>query len=45
MADLSVKYLGLNLRNTIVAASSGLKKYVEDIKALEKHGVGAIVLK
>ena len=45
MADLSVKYLGLNLRNPIVAASSGLTNSIEDIKALEKHGVGAIVLK
>jgi len=45
MADLSTKYLGLDLRNPIVAASSGLTDSVNDIVELDKNGVGAIVLK
>ena len=45
MADLSTKYLGLNLRNPIVAGSSGLTNSVKDIIKLEKNGAGAVVLK
>lgn len=45
MADLSTKYLGLNLRNPIVAGSSGLTNSVKDIIELEKSGIGAVVLK
>lgn len=45
MADLSTNYLGLELSNPIVAASSGLTDSVEKIKTLEKNGVGAVVLK
>lgn len=45
MADLSTKYLGLNLRNPIVAGSSGLTNSVKDIIEMEKNGAGAVVLK
>ena len=45
MADLSTKYLGLNLRNPIVAGSSGLTHSVKDIVEMEKNGAGAVVLK
>ena len=45
MADLSSKYLGLDLRNPILAASSGLTGKYDHIVELENHGVGAIVLK
>lgn len=45
MADLSTSYMGLKLRNPIIAASSGLTNSIEDIKEFEKNGVGAIVLK
>ena len=45
MADLSTKYLGLELRNPIVVASSGLTSSVKDIVQLEKNGAGAVVLK
>ena len=45
MADLSTKYLGLNLRNPIVAGSSGLTNSVKDIIEMEKNGIGAVVLK
>jgi dihydroorotate dehydrogenase (fumarate) len=43
--DLSVKYLGLNLKNPIIIGSSGLTDSVEKIKNLEKFGAAAVVLK
>ena len=45
MADLTTNYMGLQLRNPIIAASSGLTNSVEDIKEFEENGAGAIVLK
>jgi dihydroorotate dehydrogenase (fumarate) len=45
MPNLSTTYLGLKLKNPIVAASSGLTDSVENIKSLEKAGVSAVVLK
>ncbi|MBN1642667.1 MAG: dihydroorotate dehydrogenase-like protein [Anaerolineae bacterium] len=45
MADLTTSYLGLKLRNPIVAGSSGLSASVEGVKALEQNGAGAVVLK
>ncbi len=45
MADLRVKYLGLDLKNPIVAGSSGLTNSLADIAALEQAGIGAVVLK
>ncbi|HAE21027.1 MAG TPA: diguanylate cyclase [Spirochaetaceae bacterium] len=45
MADLSVHYLGLKLKNPIVAASSGLCSTAEGVKRAFDAGVGAVVLK
>ena len=45
MINLSTEYAGLNLRNPLIAASSGLTNSLHKIKQLEKAGVGAIVLK
>ena len=45
MPDLSTTYMGLKLKNPIIAASSGLTKSVEKIVDCEKAGVGAVVLK
>lgn len=45
MADLHTKYLGLKLKNPIVAASSGLTNSLEDIKEFENNGAAAVVLK
>ncbi len=45
MANLSTKYLGLNLRNPLIVGSCGLTSTVADIVALEKAGAGAVVLK
>ncbi len=45
MLDLSTRYMGLELRNPIVAGSSGLSSTVEGVKELEESGAGAVVLK
>lgn len=45
MANLETTYLGLKLRNPLVAASSGLTSSVEKIIELEDAGIGAVVLK
>jgi dihydroorotate dehydrogenase (fumarate) len=45
MADLSTTYLGLSLRNPIIAGSSGLTGTVAKVKELEDNGAGAVVLK
>ena len=45
MIDLSTKYLGLTLKNPIIAASSGLTSNINNIKKLESNGAAAIVLK
>ncbi len=45
MSNLKTTYLGLQLKNPLVAASSGLTSSVEKIIELEKAGVGAVVIK
>ena len=45
MIDLSTNYLGLKLKNPIVAASSGLTGSLDGLLNMEKHGAGAVVLK
>jgi len=45
MADLSTNYMGLKLKNPIIAGSSNLSLDINNIKALEKAGIGAIVYK
>lgn len=45
MINLETQYLGLKLRNPIIAGSSGLTNSVENIIEMEKNGVGAVVLK
>lgn len=45
MANLETTYLGLKLKNPLVAASSGLTSSVEKIKELAEAGISAIVLK
>ncbi len=45
MKDLTTKYLGLNLRNPIVAGSCGLTGSAPKIVELAETGVGAVVLK
>ncbi len=45
MAELSVKYLGLHLKNPIIAGSSGLTRSVEGLQRMEQSGVAAVVMK
>lgn len=45
MANLKTTYMGLELANPIIVASSGLTNTVDKIKGLEAAGTGAVVLK
>lgn len=45
MANLETTYLGLKLRNPLVAASSGITNSADKIKKLQDAGIGAVVLK
>lgn len=45
MANLSTRYMGLDLKNPIIVGSSGLTNSVENIKAFEDNGAAAVVLK
>ena len=45
MKDLSTDYMGLKLKNPIIAASSGLTGTLEGIMSMEKFGAGAVVVK
>lgn len=45
MPNLSTNYLGLELKNPIIIASSSLTDSVEKIKELEANGAAAVVLK
>jgi dihydroorotate dehydrogenase (fumarate) len=45
MIDLSTTYMGLKLKNPIVASSSGLTNSLKDIISLEANGASAVVLK
>ena len=44
MTDLSTTYLGLNLKNPIVASASPLSKKIEVARKLEDAGISAIVM-
>ena len=45
MVDLSTEYLGLRLKNPVIAGSSGLTNSVKGVKQIEENGAGAVVLK
>ena len=44
MADLRSSYLGLELRNPVIASAGPLSQSVEDIKALADAGLGAVTM-
>ena len=44
MTDLSTTYLGLNLKNPLVASASPLSKKLERARKLEEAGIAAIVM-
>ena len=45
MTDLTTHYLGLKLRNPLIAGSSGLSNSIKGVKEFEDNGAGAVVLK
>ena len=45
MINLTTKYMGFQLKNPLIVASSGLTKSPEKIKDFENKGAGAVVLK
>ncbi len=45
MNDMTTEYLGLKLKNPIIAASCGLTGTLDGIKSMEKNGAGAVVIK
>ncbi len=45
MADLKTNFLGLELKNPIIAGSSNLTGTIENIIKLENAGAGAVILK
>ncbi|MCF7929341.1 MAG: dihydroorotate dehydrogenase-like protein [Spirochaetales bacterium] len=44
MADLKTRYMGLELKNPVVAGASSLTSQMGSIKKLEDSGVGALVI-
>lgn len=44
MADLKTKYLGLDVESPLIASASALSKKLDNIKAMEDAGLGAVVL-
>lgn len=45
MADLKVKFAGLELKSPVIAGSCGLTSDISKLQEMEKYGVGAVVLK
>jgi dihydroorotate dehydrogenase (fumarate) len=44
MTDLTTRYLGLNLKNPLIASASPLSERVETVKQMEQAGIGAVVM-
>lgn len=45
MVDLNVKYMGLNLKNPVIAGSSSMTGDLKVLKQIDEAGAGAVVLK
>jgi len=45
MADLSTKYMGMQLKNPIIAGASNLSKNLDNLKRMEDAGAAAVVYK
>lgn len=45
MVDLSTEYLGLKLKNPLIAGSSGLSATAKGVREYEENGAAAVVLK
>jgi dihydroorotate dehydrogenase (fumarate) len=44
MVDLSTSYLGLQLKNPLVASASPLSKKLDSVRRMEDAGIGAVVM-
>ena len=44
MADISTKYMGLDLRSPVMVGASPLSRQIDNIKAAEDAGAGALVI-
>ena len=44
MTDLKTNYLGLDLKNPLVASASGLSKKTSNVKMMEEAGISAVVM-
>ena len=44
MVDLSTSYLGLDLKNPLVASASPVSQKVETVRKLEEAGISAVVM-
>jgi dihydroorotate dehydrogenase (fumarate) len=44
MTDLTTTYLGLNLKNPLVASASPISKKIDDARKLEDAGISAVVM-
>ena len=42
--DLTTKYMGLSLKSPLIASASPLNRDLGNLRALEDHGAGAVVL-
>src|SRR6056297_1385900 len=45
MPELKTSYMGIDLKNPIIAGASSLTSHLDSIKKLEDAGVGALVIK
>ncbi len=45
MADLRVNYMGIPLKNPVIAGSSSLTNNIDNLKQIEKAGFGAVILR
>ncbi len=45
MTELQTSYLGLQLKNPLIAGSCGLTNSIHNIKEIANHGAGAVVVK
>ena len=45
MPDLTTRYLGMTLKNPLVASASPLTEQVDRMRRLEEAGIAAVVLR
>ena len=45
MVDLTVTFMGIPLKNPVIAGASGLTSDIDTIKRIEQAGAGAVVCK